>query len=239
MFSNTDSYPSGSAGDSNFWTQQHGPVLSVPVFSSGILDSVMNTYWFHELSSYIWLEKQARADFSDSSKEWREGTAKTSFTYLLLDPRLTHNLPTITNKGYNKCDTWGIFVRSIFYVGKGKRSRPYSHLQQARTLWNNNIKTSNDKKVQHILDIWSDRKGVVCLHIFQNVIPAEAYTYEAAMIDALGLTRLQNIKPGNYYGTVASWPKKYRHMLGRYLLYKAMLIFLSEGERQLRPDDLD
>ncbi|CAH1640397.1 unnamed protein product [Spodoptera littoralis] len=187
MFSNTDSYPSGSAGDSNFWTQQHGPVLSVRVFSSGILDSVMNTYWFHELSSYIWLEKQARADFSDSRK----------------------------------------------------RSRPYSHLQQARTLWNNNIKTSNDKKVQHILDIWSDRKGVVCLHIFQNVIPAEAYTYEAAMIAALGLTRLQNIKPGNYYGTVASWPKKYRHMLGRYLLYKAMLIFLSEGERQLRPDDLD
>lgn len=80
---------------------------------------------------------------------------------------------------------------------------------------------------------------MVCLHIFQNVIPAEAYTYEASIIDALGLTALKNLKVGNYYGVVASWPLKERRMLGLYLLYKAMLIFLSEGERQLRPDDLD
>lgn len=84
-----------------------------------------------------------------------------------------------------------------------------------------------------------NKVGVVCLHVFQNVIPAEAYTYEAAMIDALGLTTLKNLKVGNYYGAVASWPLKERRMLGVYLLYRAMLIFLSEGERQLRPEDLD
>lgn len=79
----------------------------------------------------------------------------------------------------------------------------------------------------------------MCLHVFQNVIPAEAYTNEAAMIDALGVNSLKNLKVGNYYGVAASWPMKERRMLGQYLLYKAMLIFLSEGERQLRPDDLD
>lgn len=127
----------------------------------------------------------------------------------------------------------------ILPLSAGKRSRPYSHLYQALTLWKRDFKTSNDKKVQHILDIWSDKVGVVCLHIFQNVIPAEAYTNEAAMIDVLGLPNLKNLKSGNYYGVAASWPLKDRRMLGLYLLYKAMLIFLNEGERQLRPDDID
>lgn len=77
------------------------------------------------------------------------------------------------------------------------------------------------------------------MHIFQNVIPAEAYTNEAAMIDVLGVPNLKNLKGGNYYGVAASWPLKERRMFGLYLLYKAMLIFLSEGERQLRPDDID
>jgi len=56
------------------------------------------------------------------------------------------------------------------------------------------------------------------------------------MIDALGLTSLKNLKVGTYYGVVASWPLRERRMLGVYLLYKAMSIFLSEGERQLGPE---
>ncbi|KAJ8717377.1 hypothetical protein PYW08_005776 [Mythimna loreyi] len=207
-------------------------------YSIEIEKSLRNKDWLNDLTIYMELENKARANFSDNTKKWREGTAKTSFTYLLLDPRLTDNLPVKAGK-QDKHVSWVTFVNSIFYVGKGKRSRPYSHLYQALTLWKKDFKTSKDKKVQHILDIWSDKVGVVCLHIFQNVIPAEAYTYEASMIDALGLTALKNLKVGNYYGVVASWPLKERRMLGLYLLYKAMLIFLSEGERQLRPDDLD
>lgn len=75
--------------------------------------------------------------------------------------------------------------------------------------------------------------------MFLNVIPAEAYTYEASMIDVIGVNNLTNQKVGNYYGLVESWPLKERRMLGLYLLYKAMQIFLTEGERQLRPDDID
>ncbi|CAB3251197.1 unnamed protein product [Arctia plantaginis] len=207
-------------------------------YSIEIEKCLRNPDWMLNLTNYVELENKARLDFTDNKKKWREGTAKTSFTYLLLDPRLTDNLPAKAGK-QNQHFSWTTFVNSIFYVGKGKRSRPYSHLYQALTLWKKDFKTSKDKKVQHILDIWMDKVGVVCLHVFQNVIPAEAYTYEAAMIDALGLTTLKNLKVGNYYGAVASWPLKERRMLGVYLLYKAMLIFLSEGERQLRPEDLD
>ncbi|KAL4708448.1 hypothetical protein ACJJTC_001164 [Scirpophaga incertulas] len=194
--------------------------------------------WMKNLTSYIALENKMRADFANTNKKWREGSTKTSFTYLLLDPRLTDNLPLRAGR-QPILETWKTFVNSIFYVGKGKRSRPYSHLYQAQTLWTSNFKSTQDKKVQKILDIWSDQVGVICLHVFQNVIPAEAYTNEAAMIDVLGLGNLKNLKTGNYYGIVASWPLKERRMLGLYLLYKALQIFLSEGERQLRPDDID
>ena len=36
------------------------------------------------------------------------------------------------------------------------------------------------------MDIWSDELGVVSLHCFQSVIPVEAYTREACMVDAIG-----------------------------------------------------
>ncbi|CAG4947722.1 unnamed protein product [Colias eurytheme] len=207
-------------------------------YSIELEKSLRNEDWMQNLSPYIELENKARADFANPNKKWREGTTKTSFTYLLLDPRLTNNLPARASK-QNSHLSWVTFVNSIFYVGKGKRSRPYSHLYQALTLWKRDFRQSKDKKVQHILDIWNDKVGVICLHIFQNVIPAEAYTYEASMIDVIGIQNLKNLKAGNYYGVAASWPLKERRMFGLYLLYKAMHIFLSEGERQLRPDDID
>jgi hypothetical protein len=42
------------------------------------------------------------------------------------------------------------------------------------------------KKVEKIIEIWDSGMGVVSLHCFQSVIPVEAYTREACMIDAIG-----------------------------------------------------
>ncbi|XP_028171453.1 uncharacterized protein LOC114360831 [Ostrinia furnacalis] len=207
-------------------------------YSIELEKSLRSEDWTKNLSPYIEIENKVRGDFANPLRKWREGSAKTSFTYLLLDPRVTDNLPAKAAAQSHHV-SWSTFINSIFYVGKGKRSRPYSHLYQALTLWKRNFTSSPDKKVQKILDIWSDKVGVICLHIFQNVIPAEAYTYEASMIDVLGLQNLKNLKSGTYYGVAASLPLKERRMLGLYLLYKALQIFLSEGERQLRPDDID
>lgn len=205
-------------------------------FSVEMEKSLRSEEWMRALGPYEELERRARSDFGNPARAWREGKSKTSFTYLLLDPRLTGNLPAATHR--TKLEMWTTFVHSIFYVGKGKRSRPYAHLYQALTLWKRGFTSSNDKKIQHILNIWQNKVGVVCLHIFQNVIPAEAFTYEAAMIDAIGINNLKNLKNGTYYGLPATWPHKERRMLGLYLLYKAMGIFINEGERQLRPDDI-
>ena len=65
----------------------------------------------------------------DPGKPWREGLSKKSFNYLLLDPRVTHNLPM--NETQDQAKLFAKFVASIFYVGKGKPSRPYEHLYEA------------------------------------------------------------------------------------------------------------
>ncbi|XP_061171961.1 uncharacterized protein LOC133181485 [Saccostrea echinata] len=176
--------------------------------------------------------------FNDKSlsSTWREGALKSSFNYLLLDPRITQDLPNRADN-LGELETFKIFVGAIFYIGKGKRSRPYCHLFEAQSHMNNNQGKAGSK-VQHILDIWNDGQGVVSLHCFQSVIPVEAYTREACMVDAIGLPRLTNIKRGDVYGPATSWSKKNRQRFGVFLLKKALQIFLGEGERQISPGDI-
>lgn len=197
--------------------------------------------------------------------KWREGCQKTSFIYLLIDPRLSDNLP-LQYKDMEKNVTWAQFVSSIFYVGKGKRSRPYSHLYDAIKLFskentqlaerigrkknpNSNLldgvksklntnPLQESEKLNRIIDIWKSQLGVVCLHIFNNIIPCEAYTREAAIIEAIGLNRLTNMKRGDFYGTAKTYSMRHKRQMGVGLLYKAMTMYLAEGESQLKPFDL-
>lgn len=94
------------------------------------------------------------------------------------------------------------------------------------------------KKLEKILNVWESGHGVVCLHVFHNIIPVEALTREASIIDCIGLSHLTNMKRGDYYGAPLTWPQKSRKNLGIGLLYKAMLIHLAEGESQIMPGDL-
>nr|XP_034975259.1 ankyrin repeat and LEM domain-containing protein 1 [Zootoca vivipara] len=179
-------------------------------------------------------------DQPDKSCKWREGLLKSSFNYLLLDPRVTQNLP-FRCQYISRAECFRTFISAIFYVGKGKRSRPYCHLYEALTHYQQSRRKQGGQvcsKVQHILEIWASRQGVISMHCFQNVIPVEAYTREACMVDAIGLKMLTNQKKGNYYGIVKDWPMKRKRSLGTYLLHRAMQIFLAEGERQLRPADI-
>ncbi|XP_029005018.1 ankyrin repeat and LEM domain-containing protein 1 [Betta splendens] len=177
-------------------------------------------------------------DQPDQNRKWREGVIKSSFNYLLLDPRVTNNLP-FRSHSMTPQECFQTFIRAIFYVGKGKRSRPYSHLYEALEYYKGE-KTSKKlcSKVQHILQVWNAELGVISLHCFQNVIPVEAYTREASMVEAIGLKMLTNQKRGDYYGVVSNWQVKRKRELGVHLLYRAMQIFLAEGERQLRPADI-
>uniref|UniRef100_A0A672J4P5 Ankyrin repeat and LEM domain containing 1 n=1 Tax=Salarias fasciatus TaxID=181472 RepID=A0A672J4P5_SALFA len=175
-------------------------------------------------------------DQPDQNRKWREGIIKSSFNYLLLDPRVTKNLP-FRSHTMTPQECFQTFISAIFYVGKGKRSRPYSHLYEALEYYKGD-KSRLCPKVQHILQVWSTGQGVISLHCFQNVIPVEAYTREACMVEAIGLKMLTNQKRGDFYGVVSNWQSKRKRELGIHLLYRAMQIFLAEGERQLRPADI-
>ncbi|XP_054031405.1 ankyrin repeat and LEM domain-containing protein 1 [Dryobates pubescens] len=167
---------------------------------------------------------------------WREGLAKTSFNYLLLDPRTTQNLP-LRSHCLSPAECFRTFIQAIFYVGKGTRARPYCHLTEALSQHRAGTQRGS-LKVRRILEIWASGQGVVSLHCFQSSIPAEAYTRESCLVEALGLQTITNQRQGNSYGAAARWPAERRRRLGVHLLHRAMRIFLAEGERQLRPADI-
>ncbi|KAG8177189.1 hypothetical protein JTE90_027691 [Oedothorax gibbosus] len=168
-------------------------------------------------------------------QRWREGNQRSSFNYFLLDPRVTQNLPSrMKQLTYEKA--FLTFLDALFYVGKGMRSRPYSHLIEAAKA-GRDTKWKSDK-ITHILDIWESGHGVISLHCFNNCIPAEAYTQEACIIDAVGLENLTNIKNGNYYGVASKWKWSWKRKIGVELLHRALQIFILEGEKEILPKDI-
>ncbi|XP_014230760.1 uncharacterized protein LOC106655074 [Trichogramma pretiosum] len=202
--------------------------------------SLLAIDWIKNIDDFETIERKVFFEFDvpNPSRKWREGTSKSSFNYLLLDPRLTQDLPRRA-ADMKTTEKWEAFLSAIFYVGKGKKSRPYAHLYDAFKIWvSKDQKAVNNKKIQRILDIWNEGKGVVVLHVFHNTIPVEAYTREAMMIDVLGTRKLGNCKSGDYYGIAATWNHKEKCEFGRFLLFKALQIFLIEGERQIFPDNL-
>ncbi|NXI35335.1 ANKL1 protein, partial [Galbula dea] len=175
-------------------------------------------------------------DHPTRSRHWREGLVKSSFNYLLLDPRTTQNLP-LRSHHLSPAECFRIFIKAIFYVGKGTRARPYCHLTEA--LSQHRAGTQRGcPKVRRILEIWASGQGVISVHCFQNTVPAEAYTREYCLLEALGLQTITNQRKGKCYGVAASWPAERRRRLGVHMLHRAMSIFLAEGERQLRPMDI-
>lgn len=105
-------------------------------FSSELEQVLENDSWLETLSKWSKLETDMRDNFSDCSRSssWRNGTAKTSFTYLLLDPRISDNLPARYEQ-MELIDVWRTFIKAIFYIGKGTRARPYEHLHEAFLVW--------------------------------------------------------------------------------------------------------
>ncbi|XP_064454181.1 ankyrin repeat and LEM domain-containing protein 1 isoform X1 [Mirounga angustirostris] len=181
----------------------------------------------------------------DPKRRWREGVVKSSFTYLLLDPRETQDLPARAFS-LTPAERLRTFVRAIFYVGKGTRTRPDVHLWEALRLRRQPGKQACPK-VHQILDIWASGRGVVSLHCFQHVVAVEAYTREACLVDALGIQTLTNQKQGHCYGVVAGWSATRRRRLGVHLLHRALLVFLAEdgasgasrhGRASREPEDL-
>ena len=88
--------------------------------------------------------------------EWREGHQKSAFNYILIDPRVTRNLPSRA-KLSSSTDVFRTFVEAIFYVGKGSRARPYAHLYDSLKDW---------KRISDTADVYEIKQTCVIIRTF-------------------------------------------------------------------------
>lgn len=184
---------------------------------------------------------------------------KQFFNYILIDPRISNNLPDQVleasdsdtsgnlkspqnqdpkhvmgrmNRKFNP-SLFAKFIESIFYIGKGQKKRDLMHLYDALA----DRGSITQKKIDRIRSIWVDGFGVVSLHIFHNITSKEALTREAIMIETIGLNNLTNLLRGTIQFRLG-WNEHKRRLLGALLLHRAYSQFLNEGERQLKREDL-
>jgi hypothetical protein len=163
------------------------------------------------------------------------------FIYCLVDPLVSKNLPWEEEGKLNDLYCFQIFVSSVFYIGKGTNNRPLQHLLEANKSWivRHKRKCAPSDKAQRIHAIWEAGRGVVSIHCFHNISDEEAHSREACMIDAVGVGNLTNQKRGIFYNVSKKWSPSERRKFGVYLLYKAMKVYMAEGERELSPQDLN
>lgn len=93
--------------------------------------------WIQTIKSWSSLEKDIIYDKSGPS-----------FTYLLLDPRVTRNLPARADQINNPIKIWRIFISSIFYIGKGTNFRPKDHMTEAFNSWIEKVNKGISPKVR-------------------------------------------------------------------------------------------
>lgn len=159
------------------------------------------------------------------------------FNYLLLDPRITNGLRQRA-KRMHRLDVWLTFLRAIFYVGKGKSSRPYVHLRQAEKQLQSTDPhvLAKDPKLALIVHLWQQQRGVLLLRGFQGITSNDAHSREAAMIDALGMNHLTNRRLGVYFGLARNkFTSGQRKQLGVALLHILLSVYLKKTERELQP----
>ncbi|TKR77176.1 hypothetical protein L596_018195 [Steinernema carpocapsae] len=178
----------------------------------------------------LFLDKKVREAFrSDiASPHQRQGNSAAFFCYLLIDPTLVY-APAA------EC-SFQDFMTAVFYVGKGKKSRPVQHLVDAAKSRSSAIPKSD--KLKRILSLWDAGRGVVSLQVFQNVISVESHCREGAMLEAIGIRNLTNLKRGEYYDICIQWTSRQREEFGAFLLLSAWKIFRIEGSREIFEKDV-
>ncbi|KAK5984258.1 hypothetical protein GCK32_005096 [Trichostrongylus colubriformis] len=167
----------------------------------------------------------------DQVREEFQLAGVTAFCYLLLDPRqICVEMDSLDLKS---------FVPSIFYVGKGSKARPLAHLIEAKKEKEaKSPKMVSNAKLKRIDSIWANGRGVVCLQISQSVSDEEAFVREAALIEAIKLENLTNVKRGEWRGKSKSWTPAMRAEFGTYQLLRAMGVLKMEGIRPIFPQAL-
>lgn len=111
--------------------------------------------------------KQTLKSWSSLEKDIIYSKCGSSFTYLLLDPRITKDLPARVDE-ITPIETWKTFIESIFYIGKGTQSRPNDHMNEAMHTWIGINKCRSEKVCSNIIIFFLQLyKKKFCLNNFR------------------------------------------------------------------------
>ncbi|CAD6197610.1 unnamed protein product [Caenorhabditis auriculariae] len=156
-----------------------------------------------------------------------------AFVYLLMDPK-------ILGSDLSKA-TFQNFIDSIFYVGKGCKLRPLAHMCETKQLRDQNSTLLNQqKKLLKISSIWDAGMGVAKMEIGHGMTNEEAHIRESALIEAIMLRNLTNIKKGHH-----SITRRYRYSkteqaeFGSFILYNALKVLRAQEVRLIYPEGLE
>lgn len=90
----------------------------------------MNDRLFEYIGKWSGLEPEMVESLEHAKSETTLDPSKQYFTYLLLDP-LVSGLTDKRQLSDDVVNFWPQFLKSVFYIGKGKNSRPQDHLVDA------------------------------------------------------------------------------------------------------------
>ena len=203
--------------------------------------------------------KEVRGMFTKLREYYsQQRTSPSFFNYLLIDPRsLKHShdesfsFVSVNHPPRSDLSKFEEFIKAIFYIGKGQGKRPLSHLYEAAYEFTRqrNLRTNGSgdvlkalrppsAKVKRIIDIWNSGLGVVSVPVFHNITSDEALARESFMIEAIKLQNVTNIQTGHKKGRLLELQTREKKILGSFLLYKAFLAFLVDGNTQIKIESL-
>ena len=91
---------------------------------------------------------------------------------------------------------------------------------------------------QSVMDMWAQGRGPIIIRFSHDVCRVEAGTREALMIETLDVDKLKNIRKEVPKGASAQWTLDRRMRLGTFLLWKAFVIWMEEGSKEVHFRDL-
>ncbi|KAI1713988.1 ankyrin repeat and LEM domain-containing protein 1 like protein [Ditylenchus destructor] len=174
-------------------------------------------------------EKQLQLQFL----QLRTAENAACFCYLLIDPSMIPDPRTCNLEE---------FILAIFYVGKGKNTRPLQHLLDANNARRARAASKScalTPKLKRILDLWYREVGVISLPFLHNIHESESLIREGSMIEAIGIENLTNERKTNLKRHGCTWAKKQIVEFGAMLLKKAHVIFKNERCRPILKEEID
>ena len=213
-------------------------------FNTDIIDIISTKRVGNTIDMFKYIVKSIDEDmcnqvFLQSKTCLQRKISRTFFNYILCtyDKRILE----LCRKNFSTeptLEAFELFLELLFYVGKGRKARSLSHIDEVRKIYQGTLKKGvlSDKQ-KTILSSFNHNEGIVILQCFDSAREDEALNRESCMIDGIGLDKLCNEIGGHKTG-LDDWGETKLKNYGMMLLYKVFLQYISEETKPIKLDEI-